>query len=70
MICYLLVNTLLNHNEAVLKERQTAVRIPTIHIGTLVNRAALKQRLHLHFQTVNHAKVVWDCDAKPKGIEY
>lgn len=32
------------------------------------SRAAQKQKHYLLFQTVNHARVLWDVKCKPKGI--
>lgn len=38
------------------------------NVRTLQAHALTKQRQNLFFQTVNHAKVVWDPTVKPKGI--
>lgn len=32
------------------------------------SQAIIKQRQYLFFQTVNHAKIIWDPTVKPKGI--
>ncbi len=45
--------------------RRTAV---LAKVRSLQTQALIKQRQTLFFQTVNHAKVVWDPTVKPKGI--
>lgn len=51
------------------KEEQSAKKSPKLHTGKGVfSYAARKQKQLKYFQTVNHAKVIWDSKSKPKGI--
>lgn len=61
-----LISTVINKTHKAKYKRANSDTTDDIKI--LQSQAIIKQRQNNFFQTVNHAKVVWDLIVKPKGI--
>ncbi|MGL5684566.1 MAG: endonuclease/exonuclease/phosphatase family protein, partial [Vagococcus fluvialis] len=62
------ISTVINKTFKANDKYKRVNRDTTDDIKIIESQAIIKQRQYLFFQTVNHAKVVWDPVVKPKGF--